>query len=219
MLPMLRILPVGGVLLAILILILALGPPAGLSPALPPGGLPARGALLLQSDHPEWRQFLIQAATRRADELSRLRDGPKPAAVDSGRLAGLPLDRSAAEPDDETGSIGDMPSVTIPIEIGEPSSTELPVGTPSEIPPAITTPERVREPVEIRKKGVHRARRAKALAKSEPPPRNDPFATLFENPQGKVAQPKFQPVKPRLAKNKPAGSAQVSEPAGEHTIP
>jgi hypothetical protein len=42
MLPILRIVPVGGVLLAIMILALALDPPGGSHPALPAAMLPAR---------------------------------------------------------------------------------------------------------------------------------------------------------------------------------
>jgi hypothetical protein len=176
MLPILRILPVGGVLLAIMILVLALSPPGGLHPVLPPTNLPARGALMLMSEHPEWRQFLILAATRRADELSRLRDLPdSPARTGSPknapRVAGLPAERAAAEPDDETGSITGMPGMTIPIEIGETSSTELPVTAPEEKPPVIRTPERVKAPEESRKKkGVRQTRHAKSpsLAAAKP---------------------------------------------------
>jgi hypothetical protein len=76
MLPILRILPVGGVLLAILLLILALNPPGSPRSQTAPSLVTARGALMERSHHPEWRQLLILAATRRANELSRLRDLP-----------------------------------------------------------------------------------------------------------------------------------------------
>jgi hypothetical protein len=190
MLPILRIIPVGGVLLAIMILVLALSPPGGLHPASTATTLAARGALEQLGTHPEWRQLLILAAVRRANELNRLRDLPdmpvrSGRTKDAGKFAGLPTERSDADPDDETGSINDMPNATIPIEIGEPSSTELPVTAPPESPPVITTPERVKVPNEIRKRGVHRARRAKALAKTNPPAPVDPFEALFASPQTK----------------------------------
>jgi hypothetical protein len=76
MLPILRILPVGGVLLAIFILFLALNPPDGPRSPLNTAIAPARGALVDAGHHPETRQFLIMAALKRADELSRLRDLP-----------------------------------------------------------------------------------------------------------------------------------------------
>jgi hypothetical protein len=177
MLPILRIIPVGGVLLAIMILILALSPPGGMNSALSPLALLARGPLLQLGDHPEWRQFLIRSALRRADELNRLRELP----------------------DDETGSINEMASATIPIDIGEPSSTELPVTASREMPAAIKIPEQVKVPGEIRKKRAHRARRAKSLAKMTPPPQHDIFETLW------VSQ----------TKPKSAGSPQASEPVAD----
>ena len=76
MLPILRLIPVGGVSLAIMILILALSPPGGPRPPLPRTVMPARGALIARADHPEWRQLLVYAALRRADELSQLRQLP-----------------------------------------------------------------------------------------------------------------------------------------------
>ena len=191
-------------LLAIMILVLALSPPGGLNPALAPVNLSARGALIQLREHPEWRQFLILAATRRADELTRLRDLPDTPARSDRKLAGLPVDRSDADPDDTTGTINEMPGVTIPIEIGEPSSTELPVTAPGDGPPVTRTPERLKIPRESRKKSVHRSRRAKSLAKTDPAPQSNTFEALFASPQ---------------TKPKSGGSAQASQPATARTAP
>jgi len=173
MLPILRIIPVGCVFLAIMILVLALDPPGRLYPTLPGAMLPPRGALMQTSEHPEWRQFLILAAVRRADELNRMRELPDTpvrteSVQDAPKVAGLPAGRIDADPDDETGTITEMPRVTIPVEIGETSSTELPVAAPEEKPPIIKTPERRTVPSESRRKGMHRARHAKTPAKPEP---------------------------------------------------
>jgi hypothetical protein len=190
MLPILRIIPVGGVFLAIMILVLALDPPGGLHRALPSGLLPARGALLQADEHPEWRQFLMLAAIRRADALSRLRDLPSApgrtgTAPDLPMVAGLPANRSDTDPDDETGTISEMPSVTIPVEIGETSSTELPVTTLEETPSVFTTPERRKAPSERRKKSVHRVRPAKTPAKPEPAAQFNLLEALFGGLQPK----------------------------------
>jgi hypothetical protein len=199
MLPILRILPVGGVLLAILILVLALNPPGGSHPSLTPSVMATRGALMQAGEHPEWRQLLIYAAIRRADELSRLRELPgNPARPDQAqnapKVAGLPTDRSDADPDDQTGTITEVPGVTIPVEIGETSSTELPVTQSEEKPPMIRKPERGKPPNESRKKGVHRALRAK----TEPAARFNLLETLFS---GQRNQPPA------------AFSAQTAQPA------
>jgi hypothetical protein len=76
MLPIFRIIPVGGVLLAIAILLLALQPPRGATP-LSSTLLAARGPLIDRDEHPELRQFLILAALDRADAVNRLRVIPE----------------------------------------------------------------------------------------------------------------------------------------------
>jgi hypothetical protein len=183
MLPILRILPVGGVLLAIMLLVLALaGPPSHLMLSM----APVRGALIDRKEHPEWPQFLILAAIRRADELSRLRDLPDtPAhagiAPDAPKIAALPSGRSDPDPDDDddsTGSITQPPSATIPVEIGEPSAFELPVSAPEEKPPVVS-PRRVKSRNESRLIGPHRGRRVTTPAKTETPSLFSFFEAIF----------------------------------------
>lgn len=191
MLPILRILPVGGVFLAILLLVLALKVPG--ERVLPPATLTAHGSQPDQNEDPQWRQVAIQAALRRANELMRLRDlpdtpmrnetpappvmtAPEPpapavAAEPPPKIAGLPVDRVDADPDadDITGSIEESPGATIPIEIGAASSSELPVVLPEERPAIIHTPERAKPPHESRRKHPHRLARPKA-PKQRPQP-------------------------------------------------
>jgi hypothetical protein len=160
MLPIFRIISVGGVTLAITILALALIPPGGTRLVLAQHDVAARGPLIDPGNHPEWRQFLIHAALRRAGELERLRDlrdtivrmpeavvpEPEieivieaPAISALPKVAGLPSDGAHGD-NDVTGSIGAEPSATIPIEIGEASSTELPVAPADETPPVTRLP-------------------------------------------------------------------------------
>ena len=154
-----------------------------------PNVAPARGAMIERGEHPEWRQFLILAAIQRADELNRLRELPDtPARTDPApaapKVAGLPTDRSDSDPNenDETGSIVQPPTATIPIDIGESSSIELPVAAPEEKPPVVRTPQRVKSRNESRIKGVQHARRARVPAKPEPFAPFNLFEMLFGQP-------------------------------------
>lgn len=155
MLPILRVIPVGGVLLAIAILILALNPPSD-----PRGHLTgAGGALIAREQHPEWPQFLLLAAARRALELNRLRELPDttvpsvpppapPQTEQPPAVAAVPATRNDADPEDVTGTIVQAPSAVIPVEIGETSSVELPVIPHEERPPVIMVPEQAKPPRE-----------------------------------------------------------------------
>jgi hypothetical protein len=179
MLPILRILPVGGVFFAILLLVLALNPPASMHSHLTSNLMPMRGA------HPEWRQFLVLSAIQRADDLSRLRELPDtPArtepALPAPKIASVPIERSDTDPDvdDETGSILQPPPATIPIDIGESSSIELPLAKPEELPPVIRTPQ-LRSRNESRLKGISRVSRARALVKLKAPARFDFLKAMF----------------------------------------
>jgi hypothetical protein len=202
MLPILRVIPVGGVLLAIAILVLALNPPDGSRAHLAPAMAPASGALIARDQHPEWRQFLILAALRRADELKRLLELPDTPlrsalpeatkAESAPEMAAVPKSRSDADPEDTTGSIVQTPDAAIPVDIGETSSTELP-GIPQEERPPVVTPERAKRqrdgnaapsPEPAKPSPKKTARRAKPVAKQEATARFNLFEALFGGRSG-----------------------------------
>jgi len=184
MLPILRILPVGGVFLAILLLALALDAPGRMHDAFTPHLSPMRGPLIALDEHPERRQFVIQAAIRRADELNRLRDlpdgpvrhAPAPPGLQVAKLPGARIDTDP-DADDVTGSIIQPPPATIPIDIGEASSIELPLAAPDEPPPVIT-PARLKSG---NQGGVHHVthRRRARVSRPQPPAQFDLFKAMF----------------------------------------
>jgi hypothetical protein len=166
--------------------------------------MPARGVLITRSDHPEWRQLLIKAALRRAEELSQLRqlaDIPvrsesKPAEAKpqkAPKVAGVPANRSDADPEDVTGTVAQSPDAAIPVDIGETSSFELPVIPHEQNPPVILTPERSKpsheslnvapEPAkparESQKRTVRHTRHARVAVKSVEPVQFNLLEVLF----------------------------------------
>lgn len=168
---------------------------------------PARGPLIDAADHPEWAQFIAQAAYRRAEEIGRLLDLPStptvmnvepsaetpPPAQAQDALASLP----AAEPpavsspqqdtNDVTGSIDETPGGAIPVEIGETSSTELPLRDRETLPP-VQPPASLKPPHESRRTApAKRSARARIRPQpSKPPaqPDEDIFTRLFGRPGG-----------------------------------
>ena len=105
----------------------------------------ARGALSDRDRQAETRQFLIHAALKRADQLSRLRDlpdTPTHSEEPQPQLAGLPAERSDVDPE-ESGSTNATPAVTIPIEIGGPS-IEVPIPSPQDTPLTVKRPSNSR---------------------------------------------------------------------------
>lgn len=222
MLPILRVIPVGGVLLAITILLLALNPPDG-SRARLTAIAPARGALIARDHHPEWRQLLMLAALRRASELKRLlelpdtplRSAPPPAAPPKAEsqpaIAAVPKTGGDAEPQDVTGSIVEKPDAAIPVDIGETSSTELPV-IPQEERPPVVTPGRAKRQREgdaapapakpPAKRPVRRAGHTKPAPKQQASVQFNFFEALFgardANPAAANAQQPSGAVPPRF---------------------
>ena len=203
MLPILRIIPVGGVFLAIAILLLALNAPGDRHAHFASRPMAPGGALIPLKEHPEWRQLLIRAALRRADELNRLRElpdtpvvtapavpaQPKPDDPPAAELAGVQANH--VDQDDVTGTV-QSPNAAIPVDIGETSSTELPVIPQEERPPVIVMPVReapasdhdaAPEPAQPKPQSLdeaplpaRQASREIAPAPAEPPLKSEPRA-------------------------------------------
>jgi len=205
MLPILRILPVGGVLLAIFILVLALSPPDGPRAPLNTAMGPARGALVDVGYHPETRQFLIRAAIKRADELNRLRElpdtptrtaAPAPAAIEPApaepaakepKVAVLPAE---SDPEPEEPAATETPNISIPVEKGEVSAPELPTTRP-EANSADGKPEQAKSEArpqqrDIRRRVARRPRRATAASAPQRPV--NLFEALFNGQQNRNPQ-------------------------------
>ena len=167
----------GGVL-AMLALLAGFVAPAPSTLARP--NAPARGPLVETAQHPEWKQFLVQAAYRRADELERLRELPsapttrpapsnaEPAPAIPVQVADLPPAQTNVAPEDVTGSIDEAVAGEMTIDIGEASAIELPVEK-LELPMPVQRPETLKRNESQRKViNRHTAKRKPAPVKPEP---------------------------------------------------
>jgi len=108
----------------------------------------ARGAFTEPTDQADWRGFLFRAALRRADELNRLRDlsdtpvrqeQEPPAAGEPAqpepKVSNLPDGAPDVVPEETPSNpIVETPTITMPVDIGETSTIELPVTLPTEPP-------------------------------------------------------------------------------------
>ena len=135
-------LAIGGFIAGFLSALAWFGFAASFHPSVPIAQNAARGALIQPADHPEWQQFLLLAAIRRADELNRLRDLPDRPPVDAApaRIANVPAGAGDVVQDEVTGSIALPSGGAIPLELGEASAVELPIlrRPEDERPPAAT---------------------------------------------------------------------------------
>ncbi len=230
MLPILRLIPVGGVILAIVILVLALTPPSGVRAPLSPDMAPARGALIASADHPEWRQIFVNAALRRADELNQLRQLPDtpvrtgdeattaepkpPQKVEE--LAGVPTGQHDTDQEDVTGTVEQSPDAVIPVEIGEASSAELPLTEQEERPPVIRVPQRTRPPHESDNTAPALptpATETRAETKAEQEAAKRTVEAKQEEPKQEKTAVEAKKAKPEI--EKPAAEATTAEPAPE----
>ena len=224
MLPILRTTLLGSVVLTLALLAgFAVHEPA--RPHLSHVVAPARGPLIEAAEHPEWKQFLVQAAFRRADELERLRDLPaspmiieatiEPAVIKgenveapvtpektdepAAQVAAIAPDRDPEVMEDITASIDEKPTGVMPVEIGASSSAELPL-TEQEMPPQARQPETLKlndTPVVPAEADVRLAVTIERLPESRP-----------------KIEPKIERKRIVRAKKKPP-----AKPAAEPTVP
>jgi hypothetical protein len=196
-LPIFRTLLVGGVLVMLALLAGFVAPePTSLARPI----APARGPLIESTEHPEWKQFLVQAAYRRADEIGRLRDLPdiptimpappveeqKPLVAAPEQLANLPPTQTDSTPAEGTESIDEAAAAVMSIDIGEASATELPLND-QELQPPVQRPQSLERLIENRK--LPARRHAKVRAKLPAEPQADFFTALFGSARNDITAP------------------------------
>ena len=169
--------------------------------------MPAHGALIDRAAHPEWRQFLIQAALRRAGEVERLRDlhdtvihteAPSPDPVAPEVVATL----TPVTPEAEAAApVAGPPKTTEPPPIAAEPEAVMPAPVVAEPDAAEPTPMAA-EPTAV------------APAPSEPAPKMVEPKPVAVEP--KLAEPAPVATKPKIAEPMPvAVTPQVTAPTPE----
>jgi hypothetical protein len=134
------------------------------------------------------------------------------------KVAALPDEHASSGPssDDVAGAVADSSGATIPVDIGEASSTELPIVLPRERPAIL----RIRHRAEPRRRLLHPRRAKKATSKAQAPSNEQPasqvnlFDQLFANSnagKGKGTAAKTRNAKPAAAQQSTATNG-VSPP-------
>ena len=218
MLSMRLIIPAGGALLAIALLILAFIASDGLRPK----ETSARTEIKIElDDRPEWRQFIILSAIRRrADELNRLLEpdyaDSQPAAPE---LAGVSKDHNFDPKNNVEIQMDAAATATVSDNVREPASIENTVApppetgvfTPTEFPAAAAPekePSAIRTPKQIKRRNVHRHTAAAAKRKLSPP--QNAFEAPFGNQMAKQT--------PAINRNDYFGNRQVRQAPTAPTV-
>ncbi|HET7848411.1 MAG TPA: hypothetical protein VFL51_05045 [Pseudolabrys sp.] len=141
MLPIFRMIPVGGVFIAMIALVQALTLPGPTRTRLIRVEAPASGPLIEREQHPEWRQFLILAAIHRAQEILALRSLP-----DTPALTAATVERAAAPanaaPEPKVASapaVPAVPAVSPPAPMQQ-TGKKSPAQTPEQELASVTSP-------------------------------------------------------------------------------
>lgn len=236
MLPLFRVLPVGGVFLAIAILLLALTPPRGRILHVPPDQEAPRGALLDRAEHPEWRQFLIHAAFRRTEAVAQLRDLrdtpivaklPPPVTVRLNVAAFSPIPKASASPstveamppaahptpgEPTFAAVTQAPAASAKHEVAQPIATAQPE---PKLPETVTVAKAnaARQPPKVVAKAASTSNEVvRRPVASGGPPLVKPKVTA-DTPETSKLKPKATADKTEMVKPEPAKSVAAKQTA------
>ncbi|MGA7971291.1 MAG: hypothetical protein WCA36_00660 [Pseudolabrys sp.] len=159
--------------------------PADLPRAMPtPAPQPKQEPKLAAAPAPEKAESAAAHETTGSRITSDLPSPATPPAPQAAKVAVLTTQQTGQQSDDITGSIEQSPEhgSTIPVGIGEASSTEIEVMMPRERPPVLREFDLRRanqSEIEHRRHAVHRSARAKRKKTDNAPEQFNFFALLF----------------------------------------